>query len=182
MTTILENKIKCAVCGKGSGHKFNGSTNAFGSVVLDIRSLEMDQSTIQRCPNCGYCSPKLSELIDDAGKQINSNEYRAQLTNKEFPDLANSFLCTGLLHEFAEEYDKAGWDCLKAARVCDEKENSKASSYCRKRAYSMFIEAMDSGQRFMDNASKERLLLTDIISRVGLVETAEENWVFQTLL
>ena len=47
MTTMFQDLVKCAVCGKESGHKFNGSTNAFGSVVLDIRSLEMDQSTIQ---------------------------------------------------------------------------------------------------------------------------------------
>ncbi len=109
---------------------------------MDIytRQPERDPSTlpylIQKCPNCGYCSPKLSELIDDAGKQINSDEYRDQLTNKEFPELANSFLCVGLLHEFAEEYDKAGWNCLHAALVCDDKENNEAAIYCRMRTLS----------------------------------------------
>ena len=46
-----------------------------------------------------------------------------QLTNEKFPELACTFLCAGLLHEIAEEYHKAGWDCLHAARVCDDKEN-----------------------------------------------------------
>ena len=104
MTTMFQDLVKCAVCGKESGHKFNGSTNAFGSVVLDIRSLEMDQSTIQRCPNCGYCSPDLSELIKESNKQISSEEYRVQLSNKKFPELANLFPCRGLLHEYAPDF------------------------------------------------------------------------------
>ena len=186
MTTMFQDLVKCAVCGKGSGHKFNGSTKAFGDIYLDTDPDKMELSAlpylIQRCPSCGYCSYKLSELINDADKQIESEEYKDQLTNEKFPELANSFLCAGLLHEYMEEYDKAGWDCLYAAKVCDDKKDSEASSYCRKRALAMVEEAMESGQRFMNNASKERLLLTDIARRAELFETVEENWGFQTLL
>ncbi|MCH7763693.1 MAG: hypothetical protein IIB95_08120 [Candidatus Marinimicrobia bacterium] len=38
------------------------------------------------------------------------------------------------MHEFAGEYDKADWDYLHAAWVCDDDYN-EAAIYCRKRAY-----------------------------------------------
>ena len=170
--------VKCAVCGKESGHNIvNGISNSRGTYLdTDPDKIELSALPyiVQRCPNCGYCSQELSELIKGADEQMDSDEYRTQLSNKKFPKLANSFLCSGLLHEYAEEYGKAGWDCLYAAKVCDEKGNSEVAVYCRKRTYSMFVEAMDSGQKFMDNAGKERQLLTDIARRAGLFETVEK--------
>ena len=133
----MNTSVKCAVCGKESDHNIvNGISNSRGTYLdTDPDKIELSALPyiVQRCPNCGYCSPKLSEIISDADKQIESEEYRTQLTNKKFPELANSFLCSGLLHEYAEEYDKAGWDCLHAAKVCDDKEKNKADIYCRKR-------------------------------------------------
>ena len=157
MTTMFQDKVKCAVCGESNPLRIVSSTNAFRTIDLDI----------QRCPSCGYCSQELSELMKGADEHIDSDEYRAQLTNEKFPELANIILCAGLLHEFTEEYNMAGGDCLHAALVCDKEENDLAATYCRKRAYSMFIEAMDSGQKFMDSPSKERLLLSDIARRAG---------------
>ena len=124
MTTMFQDKVKCAVCGKESDHSFNGSTKALGELDLDTNPDKIELSAlpyiVQRCPNCGYCSRELSELIKGADEQIDSDEYRAQLSNKKFPELANSFLCAGLLNEIAEEYDKAGWDCLHAAKGFDD--------------------------------------------------------------
>ena len=163
---------------KESDHSFVKGSKAFGELDLDTNPDKIEPSTlpylIQRCPNCGYCSTDLSELMKGADEQIDSEEYRTQLSNKKFPELANSFLCTGLLYKIAEEYDKAGWDCLHAAKVCDDKENKEASVYCRKRTYSMFVEAMDSGQKFMDDASKERQILDEIARKAGLFETVEK--------
>ena len=171
----MNTSVKCAVCGNESYHKFNGSTKTVNGTFPDKIKSSTLSYWVQRCPHCGYCSPDLSELINGADEQIASEEYQAQLTNKKFPKLANSFLCAGLLHECAEEFDKAGWDCLHAALFCDDKENNEAAVYCRKRAYSMFIEAMDSGQKFEDSPSKERVLLVDIARRAGVFEPAEEK-------
>ena len=125
--------VKCAVCGNDSYHKFNGSAKTFAGIFPDkIKSSSLPY-LIQRCPNCGYCSHELSELMKGADEHIDSDEYRAQLTNEKFPELANIILCAGLLHECAEEYDKAGWDCLHAAEVCDDKEKIKAAVYSRRR-------------------------------------------------
>ena len=171
----MNTSVKCAVCGKDSYHnKFNGSTNTFAETFPDKIKSSTLPYLIQRCPSCGYCSPELSELIKGADEQLDSDEYRAQLINEKFPELANSFLCSWLLHEYMEEYGKAGWDCLYAARVCDDKENNKAAIYCRKRTYSMFVEAMDSGQKFMESPNKERLLLVDIARKAGMFKAAEE--------
>ena len=173
----MNTSVKCAVCGKESDHRLVEGTKAFEELGLDTDPDKIELSAlpyiVQRCPNCGYCSTDLSELMKSADKQVESEEYQAQITNKKFPELANSFLCAGLLHEYMEEYDKAGWDCLHAAQICDGKENNEAATYCRKRAYSMFVEAMDSGQKFMDDAGKERLLLVDIARKAGMFETAE---------
>lgn len=165
----MNTSVKCAVCGKESDHKLNGSTKVFGESDLDKIEPSTLPYLIQRCPSCGYCSPDLSELIIRADEQLDSDEYRAQLTNEKFPELANSLLCAGLLHEYAEEYNMAGGDCLHAAGACDDKENDEAAKYCRKRALAMFEEATESGQKFMDDAGQERLLLTDIARRAGHV-------------
>jgi len=163
----MTTSVKCAVCGIESGHKFNGSTKAFDETFPGKIKPSTISYLIQRCPNCGYCNYRLSELIKGADEQVYFDEYKAQLTNEEFPELANSFFCAGLLHELAEEYDKAGWDCLHAAKICDDKENSKAAVYCRRRALSMCEEATDSGQKFGDDEDKKRLLLVDITRRAG---------------
>ena len=116
--------VICAVCGNDSYHKFNGSTNTFAEIFPDKIKSSTLPYLIQRCPKCGYCSPDLSELMNGADEQLYSDEYRTQLTNKKFPKLANSFLCAGLLREYAEEYNMAGGDCLHAALVCDNEENN----------------------------------------------------------
>jgi len=178
MTTVFKEKIVCTVCRNESQYNCIGSTNAFGPIDLDMRSPEMERSTIpywvQRCPHCGYCSHKISDEITDAKFHIKSAEYREQLTNDAFPDLANSFLCRGLLYEWAKEYVASGWDCLRASWVCDDHEMLNSAVYCRKRALAMFEEALDSDQSFMENLSSQYFLMADISRRAGLHNKAIE--------
>ncbi|MFQ6609958.1 MAG: hypothetical protein ACE5D7_04065, partial [Fidelibacterota bacterium] len=63
--------VKCAVvCGKESDHdivkSFRGIDEYYLDTLPDNLRLPILPFRIQRCPNCGYCSPDISELIKGA--------------------------------------------------------------------------------------------------------------------
>ena len=107
-TTVFNDEIECAACGEKVEVTLIGSTNTMGYSDLDMRPAEMQRSTmpmwIQYCPHCGYCASSLNFLIDGAGDVIDSEEYKTQLENENYPEIANHFLCSAMIYENAEEY------------------------------------------------------------------------------
>lgn len=103
MTTLYEEKARCAVCGTETEFTGIASTNAFGSPDLDTRPPEMQRSTIfawvQCCPECGYCSSDISKVPSQAVSVVHSPEYGKQLTDSTYPELANGFLCKAIIGE-----------------------------------------------------------------------------------
>ena len=84
----------------------------------------MERSTIhcrvQRCPNCGYCNYDLEESVQGAESVIGSHEYKSQLNNSDFPELACSFLSKALIEEASGNFVSAAWSLIHAAWVCDD--------------------------------------------------------------
>jgi hypothetical protein len=125
--TILPNfPMKCSVCDRVSGHTILGSWHTmwpyFGP-ELDTRSrpgFVLDQ-LIQACPHCGFCANHLAEVIDDAATIVASPAYQAQLKCTGFPELANKFLCWGMLQENAGDFSAAGRGRLYASWACDDR-------------------------------------------------------------
>ncbi|WP_435011443.1 hypothetical protein P12x_002755 [Tundrisphaera lichenicola] len=117
--------MKCFVCGHVSGHTILGSWREFWphfGPELDTRSQSRNRLDyrIQTCPFCGYCAGPLSEAIAGAATIVASPAYKAQLKDTEFPELANRFLCYGMIEEDAGNFSAAGKARLYAAWACDD--------------------------------------------------------------
>jgi hypothetical protein len=79
----------------------------------------MKRSTIfawvQRCPGCDYCAADIGEAPSQAAHIVDSPEYRRQLSDSTYPELANSFLCKVLINESSGDYSAAAWALIHAA-------------------------------------------------------------------
>lgn len=154
MTTRDFHEKVCALCGKASRQEIIYSTNSFGSMDLDTRPPEMKRSTIdtdiQRCPHCGYCSPDISTLKENATQIVNSDVYRAQLDHSDFPPLANAFLCYALIEEKNWNVTEAAWGCIYASWACDDAKTTEAAISCRNKALALLEKETDliSGDRY----------------------------------
>lgn len=169
MTTIREVEIQCAVCGRSSEQVVLTSTNAFGSADLDLRPPEMQRSTIhtwvQRCPHCGYCNVDLSHLQRAASQVMHSEAYRDQLADRTLSALANTFLCVSLILAAQDELSAAGWKCLHAAWICDDERNTQGAVVCRRRAGSLFQQALVQGELVVASAAMSNAVLVDVLRR-----------------
>ncbi len=176
MTTIYQVEKECAVCGKSNKYTEIGSTNTFGPLDLDTRPPEMVRSTIsewiQRCPECGYCAPDISERLEKASEIVHSDLYRQQLNNPEFPELANAFLCFSLIQESAGKYADAGWACIHAAWACDDAGSDASAQKCRKKAVTLLQKAKENGQKFAEQTGVEEAIMVDLLRRSGQFELA----------
>jgi tetratricopeptide (TPR) repeat protein len=182
MTTVYNEKNVCSICGVESEHCIIGSTNSMGFPDLDLRPAEMQRSTmhywIQRCPECGYCSPDISECDDMTKEIVNSDSYKLQLTDEDFPELANSFLCYSMLLEAKDDFAEASYHYLNAAWVCDDSAQ-KLSLGCRQKALENMKKALEAEITMYDDDATALLVETDLLRRIGKFEEAlqfiEEN-------
>lgn len=138
MTTHYPADVECFICKQKNDYVIIGSTNMIGPSDLDTRPHEMARSTleyeIQRCTNCGYCFRDISEGNEKVKDIVESEIYITQLFNKQFHELANSFLCSAIINRQLNEIINAAWNCIYAAWVCDDLSNEKAALYCRTQA------------------------------------------------
>ncbi len=173
MTRIQRCYMQCAICRATSKQVVLMSTNTFGgSPDLDMRPPEMKRSTlcfeIQTCPSCGYCAPSISESAGELSAVVNSDEYRQQLKNQDFPDLADQFLSYSILKVNDNNHIAAAWASLRAAWVCDDSDNSvKSAEYCRRRALDQFAKAAVNGQEFDAPIGTREALMVDLYRRTG---------------
>lgn len=176
MTQIYEKEFKCTLCGNLSNHEVVISTNILGWPDLDSRPSEMARSTmyawIQRCPSCGYCARYISEEAEKAVEIVQSNSYRKQLENPDYPKLANSFLCRAMISQKDEDFSSAGWASLKAAWACDDENNYDKAKECRLRAVEMFKRMMDNGEKFSGLFHNDYVILTDLLRRAERFDEA----------
>lgn len=176
MTTLYENKTRCALCGKTNKFKEIGSTNAFGSSDLDTRPPEMQRSTIftwiQRCRECGYCASDISESNPESGAIVNGAEYRKQQNDQTYPELANSFLCKAILDREAGKYASATWSLVHAAWVCDDAKRPNKAMLCRHKAADMLVTAENQGQQVAKQNGASTAILVDLLRRSGRTDHA----------
>lgn len=177
MTKLYKEEARCSVCGAQNAFTGIGSTNAVGSPDLDTRPPEMERSTIfawvQRCPNCGYCASDVSVTRSGAQKVMNSKEYRDQLNDPTYPELANSFLCKAIVDCESKDFAAAAWAFIHAAWVCDDSHHPDHAIACRMNATNMFKIAEDHGQQVTDQNDASTAILVDLLRRSGQIEQAK---------
>lgn len=170
MTTFRFYYPRCFYCkSRGEGAMIL-STHTFGLPDLDFRPQKGARITIpfwvQRCPSCGYCAPKISAWYTERDAEIiKSEEYRAQLNNPDYPELANSFICFSIIMEKSGNYRSAGIYTHYAAWACDDEMNMNGARNCRIRAVHFF-------DKVPDRSFKIKLIEVDLLRRAGLFEEA----------
>jgi hypothetical protein len=171
MTTFAEESVVCGACGRVFTHHALASTTSFGSPDLDTRPSEMQRSTmhawIQRCPSCGYCSRDASKVDDKVRAVLDSSEYRSQLADTRYPELASSFVCSGMLADASAHPDRAGWAYLHAAWVLDDARSDELARLWRGKAADRFLAVVAAGHSFAKQPGVSEAILTDCLRRAG---------------
>lgn len=178
MTMPGEETETCCLCDTTTKFTVIVSTSMSGSPDLDTRPPPLARDTIEysvrRCPSCGYCAPQISEGPEQARVVVSSERYQRQLSDKTYPESANSFLCLSLLHEELSELNRSGWAALYAAWICDDKNASSAARQCRLRAIDLFRAARNLGMPFCTGDGAEEALLADLLRRAELYQDVQQ--------
>jgi hypothetical protein len=179
-TTSVDSDMTCAICGETNEFPVMASTSSSGYGDLDMRPGPVQRYSmwlwIRRCPNCGYCSCDIESASDvDAVKEIiESEDYIAQLNNENYPELANSFLCSSIINERFEEFPSSAGSALYAAWACDDEEGfGDQAVECRLKAVDLYGQAIEKDS---ENIVPETVncILVDLLRRVGEFDRALE--------
>jgi hypothetical protein len=176
MTKLIQHEHTCLVCGGTNAYAHIGYTNQIGFYDLDTRPPERLRSTlpywVQRCPQCGYCAPQVSQGPECVHEIVESSAYQAQLSDRFYPPLANHFLAWALILEHCNDLIDAGWACVHAAWACDDAEAGIGANLSRLRAVELFKRARRNGTGFFSEPGGEDAVLADLLRRSGEFEPA----------
>ena len=171
MTMILPETKRCALCGCSAEYQVLVSSNTFGPPDLDTRPPEMLRSTlpqwVQRCPKCGFCAEDVSESRRGAEAAMQKPDYRRQLNHPDYPELANSFLCKGIIDRESGDHAAAAWAMVHAAWACDDMGLYARAAECRRSAVAEISIAEQAGQCMTKPNEGTIALLVDLLRRSG---------------
>jgi len=171
----------CAVCEKPNEVIVIGSSNEFGSKDLDLRPAEMLRSTYahwtEHCSHCGYCASDISKPDEFAARVVQSDEYQLQINDKNFPRLANIFLCEAMILKAGGHDVAAGFAYLHAAWACDDDGNAPEARNSRLHALAQFESVRASGESILGEPIADYILMADLQRRAGEFDFAEATCV-----
>jgi hypothetical protein len=179
---IILAQVECSLCGARSEQQLTDEMDSQGLPDLDSRPAESARSMlgfwVQRCPHCGYCATDISLDYPLADVVMCGEEYRKLLRRRTLPEKAADFLAWGLIQEANEESGGAGWAALHAAWVCDDVEDLKAATECRKLALERFARqrARQGHITGFEDPGVEELVLADLSRRIKQLGEAA-RWV-----
>ena len=169
MTTMDEHEVTCGVCQKQTFVRMITSTNSMGSPDLDTRPAPMRRynlgAEISRCPYCGYCCVDLESATESDISLVGQEEYQSQLTNPDFPEIANSYLCYALLNDASDDSENHFWSMLSAAWACDDEGTEDAAASCRLQAADIGLLCFDKGISFGGDKDSEIAIIVDALRR-----------------
>ena len=178
MTTFVEQRVTCAVCGHESEFNALGSTNQFGHPDLDTRPPEMARSTmpwwLQECPSCGYCSESIGEVSWGARVIVESAafaDFRAGLA--ELPKLARTFRTAAFIAAECGRYADAFHHTLHEAWVYDDLGDTVRASAARLNAVD-FFKLVSLEEEYFDEWGDDAPVQVDLLRRAGAFERAAE--------
>jgi hypothetical protein len=177
MTTVFLLEKTCFICGRKSNcTQTETPMTTAGSKDLDGRPSQILRASVymwvQRCIFCGYCASDISLGLPEEKAVVQSGQYVAQLSNKDFPETANSFLCRALINEHNGRFSEGGWASVYAAWVCDDNQFTKAAEACRGKALALFVAARNHQQAICETAEDELILIIDLMRRKGDFDAA----------
>jgi alkylhydroperoxidase family enzyme len=177
MSTLYLTEKRCYHCNaQGKFPQIDPYITIVGPKDLDGRPAHIQRSSvylwIQRCNSCGYCAQDISSGEKSEKDIIESNEYRSQLFDVNYPETANSFLAHTYFMKREDLLADAGWDTVFAAWICDDNGFEEGARNCRIMAIEFFSEAKKRGQQFAPTSIEENIYLIDIYRRCNLFNEA----------
>lgn len=176
MTTVVNETVRCAVCGHECDIQGIASSNQFGSVDLDTRPPEMMRGTITMwvhcCRQCGYCAPDLEAAADGTAGILKTPEYLAIRSRPGIPAKAREFLCLALIAAGTGRLDDAAWGAIHAAWICDDARAADAADQCRIDAVERIDAARTAAVPFVKAPGVAAAIRTDLLRRAGRFEDA----------
>jgi hypothetical protein len=129
---------------------------------------------VRRCPDCSNCASNLAKDWPTAKATIASDEYKRQLNDPAYPELANSFLCQAIIGRESKDFVAATWALIHAAWACDDASHTPQAIVCRQRAADMLVTAEKNGQQIAQQEGAATAVLADLLRRSGQIERARE--------
>jgi hypothetical protein len=134
----------------------------------------MHESVI-RCPNCGYCSGDIEESHTEAKTVIQTTDYKEQLNNRDYPELANSFLCKAMTDNATGDLVGRTWSFIHAAWACDDDKKDDQAVLCRRRAAESLESLLGKGETIADEYEMNAtIILIDLFRRSNQTANAKK--------
>ena len=171
MTTIFPQTVTCGYCGTENEIVVIGSTNAFGSMDLDMRPPPMKRDTlaqqIHQCHVCRYCAPDLAERIGPE-EELAADPFRAILADNSLPRLARMFTAYAHLAETSGDLRSAVWAHRNAAWACDDTAGAfESACRCRRAALQLLDKLHAQRLSLSDDLTTDSILGLDLLRRSG---------------
>ncbi len=136
--------------------------------------LAANKLRVQRCPNCGYCAGDLGESRPQAKTVIETVEYKEQLNDRDYPSLANSFLCKAMADNASGNLVDRTWSYIYAAWACDDDKKDDQAVLCRRRAAESLEATVRSGKKIVDQYEMNAVILIDLFRRSNQMANAKK--------
>jgi len=173
MTTLFDKTVTCALCGAQNKITGIGSTNAFGSMDLDMRPPPMERDlvkmSIHECRECGYCAPDLASSQELGQPDITSEGYREARSEERFEKAAQQYRAYAFLARKAGNARLAAWGYLQAAWVCDDLKCTirTAAIECRQDVLQHIADLHSRNATYTQDANTDFVLRLDLLRRTG---------------
>lgn len=180
MTQIMEEVVKCGVCGKETHVKVMASSSRFGACDLDTRPPALFPFTmfLQQCEHCGYVDVNISDYHREVSEFVATSEMyetcdgiepkstKAQQYIKYALIQAYKQVTTIWEDEESSAKENAFWGFLNAAWACDDEDDKGAAEECRRRCLDLINNLIVNSK---DQEQKETYLgiKADLLRRTG---------------
>ena len=170
MTMLYKKSVDCTGCLSEQVIALIASSNAFGSMDLDMRPPPMQRHTIDqqihRCSRCGFCAPKLAWYEGLDIHLLTEKPYLDIVYDASYPDLANTFRAHAYLSSAAKNHRAVLRAFLNAAWVCDDiGMTDEVAIRCRLEALKAMDTLHEGGALYTDSMANDQVLKIDLLRR-----------------
>ena len=167
MSTMMNMKKECAICGHVHEYTVVTSTNAFGYSDLDSRPPEMMRSTmlynVMVCPKCHYANYDITKKIYKMDEEwLKDEEYLAIVKDKKISKFGKAFMLCAHLQYKAGHKNEAAYDYLSASWMLEDDRYLSMAKVARKLACSIFKEGFKNQKDLTT-----RMICVDLMRRNG---------------
>lgn len=170
MSTFIQVKKRCAMCGKSHTFREIRSYTIMGSRDLDTRPPMFKRAAlgveIQMCDHCFYSNSDISKRVPGMKMYtLSSDEYQSVIKNREIVNTTGqAYWLSSIIHAQRGDYKTAGYLALSSAWSFDDRYDREYSTLMRKRAIECFEREIAPEYQLNINMA---CILVDMKRRIG---------------